>query len=126
MASGLYRPGMTAAALATKWGLARQTVENLACEASRNIRREIGRSEDIRTRMISTLHTIVAESVRTKKYRDAIEAIRVMTGVVDSDEKSMASAGHQTPTRLVIELRDTSASFTDEVGPVEPKRSDVE
>jgi len=88
MASGLYRPGITPGQLAEKWGLSRQTVANLACEASRGIRREIGRSEDLRTRMIATLATITAESIAKKRYRDAIEAIKVMSGVVDSDEKS--------------------------------------
>lgn len=88
MASGLYRPGMTPGVLAEKWGIGRQTVANLACEASRNIRREIGHCEDIRARMIATLSTITAESIGSKKYRDAIEAVRVMSGVVDSDERS--------------------------------------
>lgn len=88
MASGLYRPGMTPGVLAEKWGISRQTVANLACEASRNIRREIGHCEDIRARMIATLSTITAESIGSKKYRDAIEAVRVMSGVVDSDERS--------------------------------------
>ncbi len=88
MASGLYRPGMTPGVLAEKWGIGRQTVANLACEASRNIRREIGHCEDIRARMIATLSTITAESINSKKYRDAIEAVRVMSGVVDSDERS--------------------------------------
>jgi len=88
MASGLYRPGMTPTALANKWGISRHTIENLACEASRNIRREVGRSEEIRSRMIATLSTITAESIHKKRFRDAIEAIKVMSGVVDSDEKS--------------------------------------
>jgi len=117
MASGLYRPGITPGQLAEKWGLSRQTVANLACEASRGIRREIGRSEDLRTRMMATLATITAESIAKKRYRDAIEAIKVMSGVVDSDERSTwemetrqaaeearANGGGNAPTRFVVEV----------------------
>ena len=131
MASGLYRPGMTPGVLAEKWGISRQTVANLACEASRNIRREIGHCEDIRARMIATLSTITAESIGSKKYRDAIEAVRVMSGVVDSDERSTLeqleraeakkAAASDKPSRLIVELRSSSKDFEDEVGPIEPK-----
>lgn len=125
MASGLYRPGMTPGVLAEKWGISRQTVANLACEASRNIRREIGHCEDIRARMIATLSTITAESIGSKKYRDAIEAVRVMSGVVDSDERSAAerkaATGGDRPTRIVVELREPASAFESEVGAVEPK-----
>jgi len=112
MASGLYRPGMTPGVLAEKWGVSRQTVANLACEASRNIRREIGHSEDIRARMIATLSTITAESMGSKRYREAIEAVRVMSGVVDSDERSTierdarlkeAGGGDDKPIRFIVE-----------------------
>lgn len=112
MASGLYRPGMTPGVLAEKWGISAHTVGNLACEASRNIRREIGHCEDIRARMIATLSTITAESIGSKKYRDAIEAVRVMSGVVDSDERSTLDreakalekqGGGDKPIRFIVE-----------------------
>lgn len=87
MVTGNYITHVSAARLAVEWGIAPNTVEHYACEASRRLRALVGNSEDLRARIKANMEVVTALALKSKKYRDAIEAQRVLLGVVSLEEK---------------------------------------
>lgn len=80
MANGQWVTGATVYELADKWQLNIKTVKADSAEASRRLREAIQGDDGIRAMALSALQSIVAESRKRKRNRDAIEAIKVMMG----------------------------------------------
>lgn len=81
MANGQWVTGETGEVLAAKWGLNPAIVRGDAAEASRFIRDMVRGDPGTLERIHSTLEAIVADSMKRKRHRDAIEALRVMVGI---------------------------------------------
>lgn len=87
MASGEWETGKSASELAAAWGLAQNTVEQSASEASRAIHRGIALNEEVRSLLIAQLQNCVAAAQGmyakcqgepgTASYKVALEALRV-------------------------------------------------
>lgn len=84
----------TAIALAAEWGMKLGSVHHYATRAGELLDLLASTDEELCGRMILTLETIIGKSIKEKKYRDAIEAIRTLSGLKGFDktiERAMRS-----------------------------------
>lgn len=93
MASGRWVTHLSAQQLAATWGIKPQTVNNLACEASRRLRALVHESPDMRARIVTMLEKIVQECMAKGERRTAVEAIRVMFGVIEAGKEQNPELG---------------------------------
>jgi len=87
MVSGNYITHITPARLAIEWGVAPNTVEHYACEASRRLRATTTESPELRARIKANMEVITVLALKSKRLRDAIEAQRLLLGVVSLEEQ---------------------------------------
>ena len=87
MVTGNYITHVTATRLAIEWGIAPNTVEHYACEASRRLRATTSESPELRARIKANMEVITALALKSKRLRDAIEAQRLLLGVVSLEEQ---------------------------------------
>ena len=81
MCAGQWVNGVTTNDLATTWGCNERTVLNDAAEASRYIRGRVINSEELRSRLSSTLETITSMAITRGNYRDSLRAIEALAGL---------------------------------------------
>lgn len=103
MAAGEWEGWSSAFALAMEWGLKVPTVQVYAGEAGRLLDRNVEDDEELRAIMRRTLRTIMVRATREKKYRDAIESVRVLAGLTGLDKAYEAGKAN---TAAIVGLTD--------------------
>lgn len=76
----------TAIALAAEWGMELGSVQHYAVRAGELLDLLAGTDDQLCGLMLMTLETIVGKAIKEKKYRDAIEAIRTISGLKGFDK----------------------------------------
>lgn len=117
MASGEWAGYPTAFALAAEWGLKVSTVRQYAVHAGNLIDLMISSDETLKSRLLSTLETIVARAMNPvgkdgkptgkPQFREAIEAIKVMAGLTGIDKTYEANKAN---TAAIVGLTETLAA----------------
>ncbi|NUQ76106.1 MAG: hypothetical protein HUU21_21410 [Polyangiaceae bacterium] len=117
MSSGRWVTHLSAQQLAQAWSLKPQTVENLACEASRRLRALVHDSPELKARIVTTLEKIVQECMTKGERRTAVEALRVMLGVVDKRSESQQPLE---PTRHTVVIEEAPDARPTAHNPAQP------
>lgn len=81
MCSGQWVSGVTGPGLAEQWGCNERTITADSAEASRYIRERVVNSDELRSRLSSTLETITSMAITRGNYRDSLRAIEVLSGL---------------------------------------------
>ena len=86
MARGAWVTGVTAHEVAAHFGVAVNTAEHDAAEASRIIRDAVGSDDELRAQLIATLQHLISMTSNVRQARTAVEAIRVLAGISGAEK----------------------------------------
>lgn len=103
MAAGEWEGWSSAFALAMEWELKVSTVQGYAGEAGRLLDRNVESDEELKAIMRRTLRTVMVRATREKKYRDAIESVKVLAGLTGLDKAYEANKAN---TAAIVGLTD--------------------
>lgn len=86
---GGWQTGRTGIGLAQEWGIALNTVERDAAEASRRVREDLFDREEMRAQLVAQLQVVTAVALRARKTRDAVAAIAEVAKMLGLNEQTV-------------------------------------
>lgn len=115
MAAGQWITGVTAPLLAAEWGLHPDTVERDSAEASRRNREDLMDREELRALLVTELQTLRSMSIKGKRYRDAIEAIKALANIMGLPQTAVNGGGGESrPDEIIFRRYVPAADETTE------------
>ena len=124
MAAGLWKSGVSHLELAELWGLAPNTVESDAAEASRILKRKVvdePEQEDRRARAISTLESQIAVCVKGGNQRDLVKLLSLLADIVGLKSAQKVEVGGNLGELLQLALTDGGGAPAHPEVAAEPK-----
>lgn len=113
MAACMWVAGVTVHEVAAKFGVSVKAIEQDAAEASRQLKLAIGNDEELRTEIKINLQFIRRKAIllRTPKGMEiAVDALRVMSGIVEKPKELNLNAGAHTLKEIADLQKSTKAN----------------